>query len=123
VDEGMHCYASMITVYMISAKSEDYTCMADPLCHAGQLQEAENMIKTMPCKPSLAAWMALLGACRIHGNIEMGECVAKQILELEHENAAGYVLLSNIYAGKWQLCEHIEWQRRERGVKKQPGCT
>ncbi|KAH9532406.1 hypothetical protein CY35_19G091900 [Sphagnum magellanicum] len=123
VDEGMHCYASMITVYMISAKSEHYTCMVDLLGHAGHLQEAENMIKTMPCKPSLAAWMALVGACRIHGNIEMGECVAKQILELEPENAAGYVLLSNIYAGKWQLCEHIEWQRKERGVKKQPGCT
>jgi hypothetical protein len=123
VDEGMRCYAPMITVYMISAKSEHYTCMVDLLGCAGHLQEAENMIKTMPCKPSLATWMALLGACRIHGDIEMGEYVAKKSLELEPENAAGYVLLSNIYAGKWQLCERIERQRKERGVKKQPGHT
>jgi hypothetical protein len=30
--------------------------------------------------------------------MEMGERVAKQLLELEHGNYAGYVLLSNIYA-------------------------
>ncbi len=35
----------------------------------------------------------LLGACKIHGNVEMGEHVAKQVLESESENAAGYVLL------------------------------
>jgi hypothetical protein len=28
--------------------------------------------------------------------VDMGECVAKQVLELEPENAMGYVLLSNI---------------------------
>ncbi len=29
VDEGMRCYASMSTVYMILAKLEHYTCMID----------------------------------------------------------------------------------------------
>jgi hypothetical protein len=44
---------------------------------------------------------------------------------MEPDNAAGYVLLSNIYAaaGNWHLCEDVEWQRKEKGVKKQPGCT
>jgi hypothetical protein len=31
--------------------------------------------------------MALLGACRIHGNVEMGEHAAKQLLKLDLENA------------------------------------
>jgi hypothetical protein len=41
--------------------------------------------------------------------------------ELEPENAAGYVLPSNIYvdAGNRHLCENVEQQRFERGVKKQ----
>ncbi len=77
VDEGMHCYASMVTDYMISAKLEHYTCMVDLLGHAGHLQEAENVVMAMPCKPQVAAWMALLGACRIHGNVEMAERVTK----------------------------------------------
>jgi pentatricopeptide repeat protein len=125
VDEGMHLYASMLRDYMISAKSEHYTCMVDLLGRAGHLQEAENIIKAMPCTPSVAAWKALLGACRIHGNMEMAERVAERILEMEPQNAAGYVLLSNIYAaaGNRHLCENVERQRKEKGAKKQPGCT
>jgi len=76
--QGLHFYgASMTTMYMISSKLELYTCRVDLLGCAGYLQEAENMIKAMPCKPLVAVWMALLGACRIHGNVEMGKCVAK----------------------------------------------
>ncbi len=44
-DEDMHCYASMIMVYTISANLEHYTCMVKLLDHDGHLQEPENMIK------------------------------------------------------------------------------
>jgi len=94
VVEGLCCYASMSTIHKISAKLEHYICLVDLLGHAGHLQEAENMIKAMPYNPNVAVWMALLGACRIHGDVEMAERVVKQVLELEPENAAGYVLLS-----------------------------
>jgi pentatricopeptide repeat protein len=123
--EGLRTFGSMSTVHKISAKLEHYTCMVDLLGRAGHLHEAEDMIKMMPCKPDVAVWMALLGACRIHGNMEMGERIAKHILEVDPGNAAGYVLLSNIYAaaGKWDLSEKVQSQRKERGVKKQPGRT
>ncbi|CAM6023970.1 unnamed protein product [Sphagnum balticum] len=98
VVEGLCCYASMSKIHKISAKLEHYTCVVDLLGRAGHLQEAEDMIKAMPYNPNVAVWMALLGSCRIHDNVEMAERVAKQVIELEPENAAGYVLLSNIYA-------------------------
>jgi pentatricopeptide repeat protein len=60
VDEGMRCYASMVTDYMISAKLEHYTCMVDILGRAGHLQEAENMVMAMHYIPDVATWMALL---------------------------------------------------------------
>ncbi|CAK9238066.1 unnamed protein product [Sphagnum troendelagicum] len=125
VDEGLRFYSSMSTVYMISANLQHDICMVDLLGRAGRLHEAENMVLAMPYKPQVAAWMALLGACRIHGNVEMGERVAKQVLELEPENAAGYVLLSNLYTatGNRDLSENIERQRKERSVKKHPGRT
>jgi hypothetical protein len=71
----------------------------------------------MPCKPYVAAWMALFCAYRIHGN--MAECITKQILEMELENIVGYVLLSNIYtaAGNMHLCENVERKRKEKGAK------
>ncbi|CAN5960213.1 unnamed protein product [Sphagnum jensenii] len=53
---------------------EHYTCMVDLLGHAGNLQEAENMIKSTPFKPDVATWMGLLGACRTHGNGDGKTC-------------------------------------------------
>jgi hypothetical protein len=90
-DEGMHCYASMITDSMIPINLKHYSCMVGPCA-----------VVTL-----VASQIALLGACRIHGNVEMGEHFAKQVLQLEPENTAGYVLLSNTYdaAGNGHLCE------------------
>jgi hypothetical protein len=125
VDEGIQFYHVMTENCMISAKLKHYACMVDLLGHAGHLQEAENVIKTMPCKPNADVWRSLLGACRIHGNVEMGERAAQQVLELDSENVVGYGLPSNIYttAGNWDLSANVQQQRKERGVKKQPGCT
>jgi hypothetical protein len=69
--------------------------------------------------------MALLSACRIHGSVEMGEHIAKVVLELEPENAAVHVLLSNIYAaaGSRHLCKNVQRQRKQQGLKEQPGRT
>jgi len=123
ISTDIRCYASMITDCMISA--EHYTCMVDLLGHAGHQLEAENFINAMPCKPHAAMWKTLLGACIIHGNVEMGERVAKHVLELEPENAAVYLLLSRIYAvvGNRHLCDNVEQQRKEKGVRKHLGRT
>jgi len=61
--------------------------MVDLLGCAGHLQEAEHLIMTMSCEPNIAVWMALLGACKSHGNVEMGECVAKQATQIGPGNA------------------------------------
>jgi pentatricopeptide repeat protein len=47
VDEGIRCYASMITDHTITPKLEHYTCIVDLLGCAGRLQEAENMIRAV----------------------------------------------------------------------------
>jgi pentatricopeptide repeat protein len=72
VDEGIHQFDSMGLVYSISASAEHYVCMVDLLGRAGHMQEAEDLIKTMPFEPHVAVWKVLLGACRIHCNVLMG---------------------------------------------------
>jgi pentatricopeptide repeat protein len=125
VDEGLSYFDSMASVYSISATVEHYACIVDLLGCSGHLQEALDLIQTMPFQPNVAAWMALLGASRIHSDVGMGEHIAKQALEVDPGNATDYVLLSNIYAaaGKWDLRANIEQQRKERGVKNNLGCT
>jgi pentatricopeptide repeat protein len=114
VDEGLCYFNSMGSVYSISPTVEHYACMVDLLGRAGYLQEAEGFISMLPSQASPSLWRSLLGACRIHGDVDMGECIAKQLLKLDPRNATGYVLLSNVYAagGKWDLSATVQQQRK-----------
>ncbi len=76
-DGGVCYFESMSSVYGISATVEHYICMVDLLGSAGCLREAEDFINTISCEPNASVWMALLGDCRVHGNVEMGERIAK----------------------------------------------
>jgi hypothetical protein len=60
---------------------EHYTCIVNLVGHAGHLQQAENMVMAMPWKPHVAAWIALLGACRIHGNAEKQNVLRDEFLK------------------------------------------
>jgi hypothetical protein len=57
--------------------------------------------------------------------VELAQHIAKWLLEMEPDNAAGYVLLLNIYAAaaNRHLCENVEQQRKGEDVKQQAGYT
>ncbi|XP_022987625.1 pentatricopeptide repeat-containing protein At1g08070, chloroplastic [Cucurbita maxima] len=125
VDLGRLFFSSMIQDYKISPKSQHYGCMIDLLGRAGLFEEAESLIQNMEMKPDGAIWGSLLGACRDHGRVELGEIVAERLFELEPDNPGAYVLLSNIYAGagKWDDVATIRTKLNDKGMKKVPGCT
>eukprot|EP01018_Ginkgo_biloba_P018837 Gb_05554 [translate_table: standard] len=125
VYEGWQCFNSMRRDYCITPQVEHYACMVDLLGRSGLLDEAHDFIKKMPIKPNGVVWTTLLGACGIHSNIELGELVAEHLFELEPENAACYVVLSNIYAeaGRWDDVVKVRIMMKDRGLKKRPGCS
>ncbi|KAJ7567255.1 hypothetical protein O6H91_02G139100 [Diphasiastrum complanatum] len=98
VDEGLHYFEVIGPLYGNLATVEHYSCMVDLLARSGHLHEAEYILERMPYQPDVSMWLSLLGACRIYGEVEIGEQAANHILVLEPSNASGYVLLSNIYA-------------------------
>ncbi|KAJ7521907.1 hypothetical protein O6H91_19G073900 [Diphasiastrum complanatum] len=98
VDDGRHYFTSMSQKHSIAPKVEHCVCMIDILGRAGYLDEGESLISTLPYKDDARVWLSLLGACRIHGDVERGIRAATQIFKLDPENAATYVLLSNTYA-------------------------
>eukprot|EP01018_Ginkgo_biloba_P029684 Gb_04091 [translate_table: standard] len=125
VDEGHYYFKSMSQTHGIMPGMEHYACMVDLLGRAGLLAEAENFIKEMPIEPGALLWRILLGACRTYGNVELGKHAAECILALEPEDAAAYVLLSNIYAaaGRWDDVANVRKMMKENRVKKEPGCS
>lgn len=125
LDIGRQYFNAMIQDYKISPKLQHYGCMVDLLGRAGLFDEAETLLKTMEMKPDAAIWTSLLGACRVHGRLELGESVAKHLLELEPENPGAYVLLSNMYAGagRWDDVATIRTRLNDKGMKKVPGCS
>ncbi|XP_057856631.2 pentatricopeptide repeat-containing protein At3g24000, mitochondrial [Cryptomeria japonica] len=123
VNEGVDLFDSMNQEHVIVPRVEHYVCMVDLLGRAGYLHEAENIINTMPYKPNDYVWRSLLGSCRIHGNEEIGLHAAECLLELQPQDDAAYVLLSNIYAaaGRWDDVARVRKLMKQMGVEKEPG--
>ncbi|XP_057428000.1 pentatricopeptide repeat-containing protein At5g39350-like [Lotus japonicus] len=122
VDEGLSLFKFMLKQHQIIPLVDHYTCIIDLLGRAGQLNDAYNLIRTMPIKPNHAVWGALLGACVSHENVELGEVAARWTFELEPENTGNYVLLANLYAavGRWRDAENVRDMVNVVGLRKLP---
>ncbi|OMO75451.1 hypothetical protein COLO4_26066 [Corchorus olitorius] len=125
VNEGKHYFKIMSEVYGVEQKLDHYSCMVDLLGRSGLLSDAYDLIKSMPMEPNSGVWAALLGACRIYGNIELGKEVAETLFSLDPSNATNYIMLSNIYsaAGRWSEASKIRALMKERSLSRTSGCS
>ncbi|PNT57792.1 hypothetical protein POPTR_001G321700v4 [Populus trichocarpa] len=123
VSKGRKLFKAMIEDYRISPSLQLFTCFLDLLSRSGHLNEAEDLIKTMPHKPDEPTWAALLSACKHHGNTEMGVRIADRLLSLNMHEPSTYVLLSNVYAGagKWEQMSRVRKLMTDMEVKRKPG--
>nr|GMD87242.1 pentatricopeptide repeat-containing protein At5g66520-like [Ipomoea batatas] len=123
VDTGLEYMITMKEAYGFEPTMEHYGCAVDLLGRAGLLNDAEDLINSMPIVPNAAVWGALLGGCRIHGNVELGARVGNILLEMEPKNSGRYTLLSNIYgkAGKFNEVSRLRKLMKQRGVKTSAG--
>ncbi|PON69457.1 N-terminal acetyltransferase A, auxiliary subunit [Parasponia andersonii] len=125
VDKAKDYFSLMTKKYKIEPTVRHYSCMVDVLGQAGHLEEAEKVILSMPVEPDAIIWGSLLSACRKHGNIEMAQRAAEQVIELNPSESSAYVLMSNVYANSSRFEEAIEQRisMKENSVKKEPGCS
>lgn len=123
VDLGKWCFSLMQDEYQIKPILKHYGCMVDLLGRAGLLTDAYTFIQKMPLTPDTSIWGALLGACRIHGNVDMASFASNKLFEVDPDNVGYYVLMSNIYAnvGKWEGVKNIRSLARGKGLVKTPG--
>lgn len=125
VEEGWEYFNAMTKVYCLEPKNEQYACMVDLLGRSGKLDEALEFIQKMTVEPDTSVWGAVLGACRIHNNVDLGTYAAEKLFKLDPKDAGYYVLLSNLYASmaRWDDVKRVRELMKSRGLEKPPGCS
>ncbi|KAK0597127.1 hypothetical protein LWI29_022049 [Acer saccharum] len=124
LDEGQKCF-ELMKKYSIKPQEAHYVTMVDLLGRAGRLDQAMKFIIKMPIEPTAAVWGALLGACRMHKNMDLGTYAAERIFEFDPHDSGPHVLLANMYASAGRLSDAAKVRKmmKESGVKKEPACS
>ncbi|KAL9679765.1 hypothetical protein QQ045_017632 [Rhodiola kirilowii] len=123
IDEGIHYFNRMMQEHGIKARMEHYACIVDLFGRAGRLREAMEVIKSMPFNADAGVWGTLLGACRVHNNVELAVLASKRLLDLDPQNSGYYMLMANLHAdaGQWESVRKIRDLMKNQGVQKVPG--
>ncbi|EFJ32070.1 hypothetical protein SELMODRAFT_16651, partial [Selaginella moellendorffii] len=91
-------FVSMSMDFQLQPTKQHYTCLVDLLARAGHLNEARELMLTMPYLTDSVDWKCFLGACRSHSDLRRGGHAAKRTLEMDSNNGSAYSLLANIYS-------------------------
>jgi pentatricopeptide repeat protein len=122
VDEGIHIFNSMESVYHVYPSIKHYGCMVDLFSRAGLIHPAYELVSTMPFEPNLEILGALLSACSINNKLEIGELVLNKIESVCSYKGGSGVLLSNLYANQnlWQEVDTIRRKIRTEAIARKP---
>ncbi|XP_057491149.1 pentatricopeptide repeat-containing protein At3g51320-like [Actinidia eriantha] len=127
--EGRNYFSQMSELFCIKPSFAHYWCMANLFAGVGQVQEALEIIRSMPVNEDVSLesllWARLLGSCRFEGNVILGEEIANALIELQPDNPSSYALLLNVYAvaGRWEDVARVKQMMKEQGVKNVAGCS
>lgn len=123
VEKGVQLFQSMNSDYNIKPETIHYACFVDLLARSGNIDEAIDLVNSLPVNPDSNIWRALLSSCKVSSDIELARAVTEKLIELEPQNIGNYILLSNIYAavGSWEDVQELRARIEELGLKKDPG--
>ncbi|KAK7394231.1 hypothetical protein VNO78_14753 [Psophocarpus tetragonolobus] len=123
IEEGREIFRGMREKHNLEPKMEHYACMVDLLGRGGLFDEVMSLINKMPTEGDAQVWGALMGACKMHSNVKLGEVALHHLRKLEPRNAAHYIVLSDIYAqcGRWTEARRTRSNMAHQGLKKIAG--
>ncbi|KAM3712610.1 hypothetical protein ACJW30_01G195400 [Castanea mollissima] len=125
VDEGLRIFTSMSEEYGMEPGVQHYGCLVDLLGRAGMLEEAKKVVREMPMEPDSYVLGALLNACRVNGDVELGKETVEHLIHQSLDHGGVHVLLSNMYASanQWDGVAKVRKGMEEKRVQKLPGCS
>nr|AYM01014.1 pentatricopeptide repeat protein [Salvia miltiorrhiza] len=127
VDKGRRYFDLMSSEFKVEPLLQHYGCLVDLLARSGRIDEALDIVSSMPVKPDDVIWRSLLDAnCKQGEGIDMSQEMAKRLMEGEGGSSSGaYVLLSRVFASanRWDEVGLIRKLMMDKGVGKEPGCS
>ncbi|CAH8358003.1 unnamed protein product [Eruca vesicaria subsp. sativa] len=125
VDKGMEFFDELVRDKSLSVREDHYTTLVDLCGRAGRLKDVFKFINSVDAKPSGSVYGAVLSACNVHGEVSIATEVVKKVLETGSDDAGTYVMMSNMYkrSGRSKEAAEMRMKLKERGLKKQPGCS
>ncbi|MCO5610477.1 hypothetical protein L7F22_064715 [Adiantum nelumboides] len=102
---------------------DHFNCVIDSLGRVGQLNEAEEVLLTMPIPPDIIGWVSLLTACQTFGNTGVGSVCLDHVARLDLNGTGSYIMTANMFADaqKWQKVSSVLNIRKSVGAWKVPG--
>lgn len=124
---GKDYFKKIVLKYRLCPGIKHYGCIIDLLGRAGLLQEAYEMVKSLPCGGDAMAWRALLAASRVHGEVRIGKLARETLAAMGEEHPSDNILLSSSYAfaGRWTDARKVMDLELEEGetMNKEAGCS
>ncbi|CDY16341.1 BnaA02g11450D [Brassica napus] len=120
LEEGKGYFDLMRRQFSLQPKLEHYGAMVDLLGRGGKVNEAYELIESMPVEPDLVIWRSLLSSSRTYKNPKLAETA---IQNLSKARSGDYVLLSNIYSStkKWESAQKVRELMKREGIRKAKG--
>lgn len=122
VQKGQQLFKAMTKDFGIVTTRDHVVCMIDLFARSGHVEVAWKLLGTIPSSPSDEMLRALLSACKTHVEQALGILCYQQLVQLNPECAAPYLIMSDIYQrqGKWELAYKVEELRKNTRAKKKP---
>ncbi|CAN4076721.1 unnamed protein product [Withania somnifera] len=111
--EGLDIFYDMLTVYSMEPRLEHFGCIITLISRCGDLDEAMQLILSMPFKPDANVFESLLVACRELRETELEEYIANCLIKIEPDNQ------DTIWNGVSKLRDLM----KKKGLRKRPGCS
>ncbi|KAI5068721.1 hypothetical protein GOP47_0017066 [Adiantum capillus-veneris] len=120
LSEGFSFFKEISRGYHASPKLEHFVSLVHLLGCTGQVDEAKCLLATMPSGPGPVGWRSLLSQCKAHSQVALGQQCFHHVASGDQREAAGYVLMSNMYVqpGTEGMAESEELRKYVNAWKK-----
>ncbi|GFP91343.1 pentatricopeptide repeat-containing protein at5g52850 chloroplastic [Phtheirospermum japonicum] len=121
VDMGVEYFHSLRELYDIKPQFYHYNLLVDLLGKDGRLEEAAGLVRSMSfCLKNVTVYKRLLCACKLHGNVILGEEMARRGLELDPFDMEFHGIIASMYdeAGRLDLGDNMRTLMKEGGLRK-----